>query len=505
MRMAAGLRWMFGLGVALAPPVHATVCRVTTAGMSGNTGADWNSPLDLPSALGSASCSEIWVKAGIYKPAGAGSRDTSFVINPGVAVYGGFAGNEASRDSRDPERNLTVLSGDIDNNDSVDGNGIDTSTAHINGNNSYHVVVIDGVNSGPVDISTVLDGFTITGGQANGSGGDPVLNIDRGWGGGLYCYGAGSGDACSPRLGNLVFQGNLANNGGALYVDGRNGGDSSPEMTVVTFSGNAAQVSGGAIYFDGSGSSGHCNPYLIDVEFDDNSALVGGALRIDGSSGGRCSPIFNRAAFIRNLVSANGGAVYSGASNGSTGPLFANATFNDNSASSSGGAIYDSATSSGDASMTLANVTLSGNQAGSYGGAIYSAADNNATLITLGNTILWGDTVGPGGQGPELYNPSASVQIDDSIVQGGCPGGGFGATCNSNIIDSDPLLAAPAANGGRTQSMMPASGSPAIDSGNDATCRSDDQRGLARPLGAHCDMGAVESDEIFRNGFEALP
>lgn len=57
---------------------------------------------------------------------------------------------------------------------------------------------------------------------------------------------------------------------------------------------------------------------------------------------------------------------------------------------------------------------------------------------------------------------------------------------------ADPLLGGLADNGGETDTMALAAGSPAIDSGDSALCLPTDQRGVARPLGGGCDIGAFE-------------
>src|SRR5690349_8330659 len=89
----------------------AGVCRVTTAGVPANDGSTWSVPLDLQTALGTTACTEIWVAKGVYVPGA--SPFTSFVIAPGVAMYGGFAGGEANRVERNWLLNVTELSGDI--------------------------------------------------------------------------------------------------------------------------------------------------------------------------------------------------------------------------------------------------------------------------------------------------------------------------------------------------------------------------------------------------------
>jgi hypothetical protein len=367
------------------------------------------------------------VALGVYRASPL--QTISFNVHPGVAVYGGFAGTEISREQRDPALHRTVLSGDIDFND-AGSDGVDSDVSQIIGFNTYVVVMMDGTTAlGPITETTVLDGFTITGGNA-------VSGAEHD-GGGLFCNGAGSGKECSPTLRNLRFSGNHATVGGAIFNSG-NGGTSSPTLSNVTFSGNSAQ-SGGAMANYGLGATGRSNPTLSNVSFSGNSATQGGAI-------------------TNNSIS-------------------------------------------GTSKPTLVNVTFSGNSA-TTGSAIYNYAfSGGISAPSLHNVILWGDT----GGGAEIANDAASgTTLDHSIVQGGCPGG---SSC-TNLITDDPLLGTLTDNGGATQTLLPGIGGSAIDAGDDDACSAApvnglDQRGVARPQGAHCDMGSVEStDTIFRDGFE---
>src|SRR5690606_1637631 len=110
----------------------------------------------------------------------------------GVSIYGGFAGSEYSRDQRDWQNRVTVLSGDITQDD-VDGdaNGIAETVADIVGTNSS--VLLAGASQA-ITAATVVDGFTITAGSSDGDTG------------GMQCI-ATAGE-CSPTLRNLVFSGN---------------------------------------------------------------------------------------------------------------------------------------------------------------------------------------------------------------------------------------------------------------------------------------------------------
>ena len=81
----------------------------------GGDGSSWEAAYDdLQTALAAAVAGkEIWVGQGEYKPAGpGGDRDISFELKTGVAIYGGFAGDEEFLQERDWIANETILTGD---------------------------------------------------------------------------------------------------------------------------------------------------------------------------------------------------------------------------------------------------------------------------------------------------------------------------------------------------------------------------------------------------------
>ena len=474
-------------------PAWAAICRVTTAGTPFNDGSSWAAPVALQSALAATGiCKEIWVAKGLYKPTATTDTSIRFNVASGVsqAVYGGFAGNETAREQRDPTANLTVLSGDIDNNDTTDANGVDVDSTHIVGSNSHNVVMLQYAVS-----DTVLDGFTIT-------GGDTRSNSNSG-GGGLFCAGA-NGTLCTPSLSHLVFIGNAAQIGGAIYNFGPLG-NSSPTLSSVTFIGNAATYHGGAMFNEAS-FDGNSSPTLTDVTFNANSAgNEGGAIYSYSAGGGVSSPILSHVALVGNSASIGGAISFHADSSGTTSPKFSNVTLVGNHADVGGGIHTDCGAA---ATLELNSVTFSDNQADTRGGAIASSGIH--CTFTLRNTILFGDRA-PLGFGPEIDNLyNAPTTIDHSIVKGS--GGSaawnpaFGTDGGGNL-DVDPRLGPLLASRlGSTQTLLPGAGSPAIDTGNDAGCPAEDQRGIVRPQGAHCDIGAVETfpiDLIGHKGLEA--
>ncbi len=212
---------------------------------------------------------QIWVAAGVYTPGE--ERTDSFNLVPGVALYGGFAGTETVLEDRDWAANPTILSGDIDGDDAnTDGNYVAETPDDIVGGNSYHVVYADGTTGTPITGTTILDGFTITAGQANGN--DYPLYL----GGGMFCNGRGSGNECSPSLKNLTFSGNTAELMAGRCITMGIVGASSPSLENITFIGNTA-TQGGAMY--NNGYFGISSPSLVNVIFFGNhSNMEGGAL-----------------------------------------------------------------------------------------------------------------------------------------------------------------------------------------------------------------------------------
>src|SRR5262249_14797730 len=143
---------------------------------------------------------------------------------------------ETERSQRNIAANLTILSGDLLANDT----GVISTTNSTRADNSYHVV-----SGGGAGATATLCGFTITGGNATGTGFDA-------YGGGMY-------DSGDPTLANIVFTSNTAvvAGGMATYF-------SSSTLTNITFSDNAATQAAGGMHNNSS------NPRLSHVTFSGN-------------------------------------------------------------------------------------------------------------------------------------------------------------------------------------------------------------------------------------------
>lgn len=241
----------------------------------------------LKAAKTNTAIKEIWVAKGTYYPkyspannnfGNNANKDNSFLMVKNVKLFGGFdpANSMTTMATRNPKNAVTILSGDIDQNNAIT-------------NNVFHVLIAAD------DVGTaVLDGFTITGGNADNSASGAfsvgAINVPRYEGGGIYINGS------SPELNQLIITGNSANQvGGASFLN------STASIR------NSMIINNIAVSYFGGGMSMDTSPMnLINVLFSANKASGtsgrGGALYITN-----CAPVFTNVTISNNTAAAGGG------------------------------------------------------------------------------------------------------------------------------------------------------------------------------------------------------
>jgi predicted outer membrane repeat protein len=321
---------------------------VRAAGSTRGNGKSWRTAFrSLQDALAAAAQqpAEIWVSAGTYKPTAGSDRAAAFCLLENVPLYGGFHGNETTRDQRDWTANVTILSGDI-------GRKGDAS------DNSYHVVVgADGA---------VLDGFVIRDGNADGrtydGKGGAMINYRRAPQSGPM----GAATGLSPIVRNCSFVANHAHEGGAVYNYDRG----APQFSNCRFAKNSADAGGAMVDRVGVTSR------LAYCTFEKNQAKWrAGALYLDYGA----RPKISDCTFADNRCDCHGGAValVSRASQlESTIPLFWKCTFKANHAAQHGGAIA----AADQCVLGLSKCVFAGNEA-ARGPAIDVARRSQAVTI----------------------------------------------------------------------------------------------------------------------------
>ncbi|GJM33534.1 MAG: hypothetical protein DHS20C18_25350 [Saprospiraceae bacterium] len=254
-------------------------------GSNGN-GTSWASAYgDLQSALTRAQAGDqIWVAYGTYVPTANQDRKVSFVINDGIEVYGGFEGNEIRLEDRNTELYETILSGEIGSTSTID-------------DNSYTIIYTEGVSE-----STIVDGFTIRDGMANGFGDSGnVTSCGAAW------FNNGSnGKVSSPTIRNCNFENNYAREGGALY-NYANAGACYPYILACNFVANKCDFDGGAIFNDGN--YGICSPIIKGCYFIENESTYGSGILNRGNRG-EAKPIIENCIFAGNVSIVRGAAIY---------------------------------------------------------------------------------------------------------------------------------------------------------------------------------------------------
>lgn len=241
---------------------------------------------------------EIRVAEGSYRPDQTGSilvgdwRTLTFHLKNGVTLEGGYAGyGEPDPDQRDIAAYESILTGDI-------GTPGDSS------DNCYHVVTGSGTGA-----TAVLDGFTLTGGNAS-----ELFDWNH-TGGGMW------NDNGSPTVVNCTFRENTAWGDGAGMS---NYHSSNATVDNCRFTDNLVLVNGG-----GGIANVFSAPVISNCTFINNSAYYGGAMHSSGGS----TPTLINCVFMGNQAQDDAGAVNNNGSNATV----TNCTFHGNSARCVGG------------------------------------------------------------------------------------------------------------------------------------------------------------------------
>ena len=369
-----------------------SILYVNVTAPPGGDGASWATAYaDLQDALcvallPGASVTEIWVATGVYTPdRGAGTRTDSFTLVSGVAVYGGFAGWETDLDQRDWEMSITTLSGDLANDDPL---GMEYFVE-----NSYHVVDARGVGPG-----TVLDGFVIRGGYADGD------DLDK-HGGGIAIV------AGQLTIAHCTITENITGDGADVDDPGlKNGGNGAGVYCVEN---SVLELRGCTITDNRTGKGGDL--YIFDTV--GGSGGHGAGLFLDGSN-----VMIQESLVMHNLTGTGGESYTFGGPGGS------------------GAGIY-----SKDGELTIADSQITNNLCGDGGLAFEEFYPG-----------------GPGGHGAGIRIVGGSLQCWNTLIEhnisgegglssaGGCGGDGGGARCDlaTLIFSKCNLTENNAGNGG---------------------------------------------------------
>lgn len=241
---------------------------------SSNDGSSWENAITLTEALSRAKAGdEIWVKGyeditgHIYKAPKGG-----FVLPSGVAMYGGFAGDETIKNDLPTGRHKyqmkyqTALVGDIDTNDKASQQLIIYPENTTRTDNAPHVLTLqmgvtqDNTNDG--NKPTIVSGFLIAAGNAKGEN-----TSANGRGGGIYVVNNSNDNNAGSRY-FRISQCNFANNygmrGGAIYVDN----SCTNQLSAISYCSifnnvagkrGSSENEGGGMWIDGTATVYNCN------------------------------------------------------------------------------------------------------------------------------------------------------------------------------------------------------------------------------------------------------
>lgn len=311
---------------------------------------------------------EVWVAAGEYEPQAqiisGTTYSASFRMRDGISVYGGFRGDEETKQERDKGAmpwnytNKTVLRGAAYTDNLEWENSRWTLTS-----DSRHVVwfaPLPSENKNGFDRTTILDGVTIKGGYAQGGLGMDEFQTDKG--AGIYA-------SLNAYTQNCIVKENLATgNGGAVYLGGG-------RLTNSLVFNNNSDANGGGVYVENAG-------IILACMITNNAAGNGAGVYLNHSgvwTDGHNHPeyLILSTSVISNNTSRNNGAVYC----------------------NKGGVLLQNTITNNDCPTATDNTDANASQTG----GVY--IDTYALII---NTVIWNNTIQ--GLNIPMYARNASAQ-----------------------------------------------------------------------------------------------
>lgn len=385
--------------------------------MGNNDGTSWgNAYTDLHDALANHPESEIWIASGIYTPAS--TPNNFFEISSVVSLYGGFAGMESDLSERNLEDNLTVLSGDINQDDTPNDFSINRT------DNATHVLQVYDTSATLAPV--IIDGFTFSGGHTSD---DPDAPIEERAGGGIFSF-------STMEVRNCTFDNNFGRSGAGVLLSSAGGKGDNSVFDNCVFSNNitTAQCAGlflvevddvsvtncsftnnnvvrGALY------PLLCNNLTVDnCLFQNNNGSpddFGGAI----FSWANIGMVFSNCTFENNVI-GNGSVIYHDgrdAEISADNVVFDDCEFTNNTALDWGGPVVYS----WQGGFTFDNCTITGNS-GDNGGAIYIDLREKgigADHIRFLNSNFTGNIANDFGGGA-IYSFRASFTADNCTFDG---------------------------------------------------------------------------------------
>jgi len=338
------------------------------------------------------------------------------------------------------------LTGDFDITSSMTLQGAGQAATIINGNGIDRVFEVNGYRNA-VDVT--LSDMTTTNGKPAPGGGNSN-------GGGIFAHGRGKSYSISSlTVQRCNFMNNVGGNGGGITIY-------AGVVTTVdasTISDNWGSYAGGGIYVTHPLTELTLTNSTVKNNYGGNG---GGGLNVYASG---------RMTIANTTISGNEGGLYGGG-----GLKIWKANFEN----------------------TIANSTIVDNTAYRYGGI----HQHESEPVFIRNTILANNS-STTGSGPDCYGTIVSDKynlVEDPTDCSFTPDA-------TDIVGIDPLLAALANNGGNTETHAPLEGSPAFDVipvgvNGCGTTYTTDQRGMTRPTGPGCDIGAYEDSDTVADADE---